>query len=353
MYGSDHTVPSGHMRFASCDSLGLSCYRWKIRLEGFGARAFVPCWSLVRHVHVTNASAVVMVEYNANKALDTYNDKVQIPSPTLKFLQEARFVHFSSRVPIPLSLVNTTVSGRQALESVEQVPTRDTVFIVIPTQQGQTTSLKLSLGVQCDNHDTVSSSLPFSHSGAMHLAVAATPTLYTVYAAFSECGPGSDSACNSHILTSFAVYISNIALCVSCLLLTHGCRPHDTHQYSVLYIFAFTTAVVTFNWVAIVCIYCVHPASMHGGLRNLNRKQQVVCYVLHIAQSGVLLVELVRNHIGNNSLFMMSRMHDASWFWQLLLPFTLLDSNIYIENCALYVWTSIFISHLLFYKCEV
>jgi len=149
------------------------------------------------------------------------------------------------------------------------------------------------------------------------------------------------------------VYISNIALCVSCLLLTHGCRPHHTHQYSVLHIFAFTTAVVTFNWVAIVFIYCVHPASMHGRLRNLNRIQQVVCYVFHIAQVGVLLVELVRNHIGNNSLFIMSRMYDDSWFWRVLLPFTLLDSNIYIENCAFYVWTSIFIIHPLYYKCEV
>jgi len=358
MYGGDVAVASAHMRFASCYSLGLSCYRWKIRLDGFGTRDFVPCWPLVQHVHVTNASAVVMVQHKSNKALDIYNLDLPIPpalspvSTTFDFIREARFVHLSSRMPLPLSLVDTTVLGRQALETVEQVPTGDTVFVVIPTQQGQTTSLKISIRVQCEKQDTVPAALPFFHSGAMHLAIAATPTVYTVYAAFSECGPESNSACNSRIFTSFAVYVSNVALCVSCLLLTHGCQPHHTHQYSVLYIFAFTVAAVTFNWVAMICIYCVHPASMHGGFANLNRSQQVVCHALHVAQLVFLAAELAENQIGNNPRFMMSRMHGQSVFGHVFLPFTLLDSNIYVENCALYVWTNIFIAYLLYYKCR-
>jgi len=36
--------------------------------------------------------------------------------------------------------------------------------------------------------------------------------------------------------------------------------------------------------------------------------------------------------------------------WQLLLPFTLLDSNIYIENCALYLGSSLFVVYLLYFK---
>jgi len=36
--------------------------------------------------------------------------------------------------------------------------------------------------------------------------------------------------------------------------------------------------------------------------------------------------------------------------WQLLLPFTLLDNNIYIENCALYLGSSLFVVYLLYFK---
>ena len=191
----------------------------------------------------------------------------------------------------------------------------------------------------------------FFHSGATHLAAVATPTLYTVYSAFSECGPGGGSACNSRLLTSFAVYVCNTALCLSCVLLTHGSTARNTHQYSVVFIFAFVLAVVTFNWVAIVCIYSVHPASMHGGMLHLNRLHRAVCYVLHGVQLFFLITDIVRNQFGNNTQFMLARMHEDNTFWSILIPFTLFDSNIYIENCALYLCSSVFIAYHLYYKC--
>jgi len=238
---------------------------------------------------------------------------------------------------------------------VLQAPDLDTVFVVVPTHQGQPTSMRLSLGMHCQSNDpagpTFTDSLPFFHSGVMHLAEAVTPAGYTVYAAFSECGRSEGVGCNSRLLTSFAVYMTNIALCLSCVLLTHGCVSSNTHQYSVVYVFAFVAAVVTFNWIAIVCIYCVHPASYHSGISYLNRLQQIACYMLHVGQGVLLISELVQNQLGNNTHFMLSRMHQGVSFGQLLLPFTLLDNNMYIANGALYLCSSIFIAHLLYFKC--
>ena len=78
--------------------------------------------------------------------------------------------------------------------------------------------MHLSLGVYCDSDEDKRGTVVFFHSGATHLAAVATPTLYMVYSAFSECGPEGGSACNSRLLTSFAVYVRYIALCLSCVL---------------------------------------------------------------------------------------------------------------------------------------
>jgi len=299
-----------------------------------------------------------MVHRSANHP-SLFSRDIPIPPPTPQSTQQtpfaSRFIHFCSQVEIPLQLVPTPAVATQALEDVLQAPDLDTVFVVMPTHQGQATSMRISLGMHCDSSDpaspTSTDSLPFFHSGVMHLAEAATPAGYTVYAAFSECGRSEGVGCNSRLLTSFAVYISNIAVCLSCVVLTHGCVPSNTHQYSVVYVFAFVMAVVTFNWVAMLCIYCVHPASHHGGMSYLNRLQQTVCYVLHAAQAMLLISELVQNQLGNNTHFMLSRMHQTFSFGRLLLPFTLLDTNVYIANGALYLCTSTFIAHLLYIRC--
>jgi len=354
MYGrADATMHMG-----SCHTLGVGCYRWNIMVQGFGMRRLEPCWSLVGQVMSTNASSVVMLHRSANHPA-LFSRNIEIPPPALQTGQQApfaaRFIHFSSRVQIPLQLAPTAVPGTKELENVSQAPDLDTVFVVVPTQQGQSTSMHLSLEMRCARHDLANpmfiDSGPFFHTGVMHLAEAASPAGYTVYAAFSECGRSVGVGCNSRPLTSFATYMTNVVLCLSCMLLTHGCVPSNTHQYSVVYVFACVTAVVTFNWIAIVCIYCVHPASHHGGMSYLNRVQQIACFALHIGQGVLLIWELVQNQLGSNTHFMLSRMHESFAFGHLLLPFTLLDRNVYIANSALYLCTSTFIAHLLYFKC--
>jgi hypothetical protein len=358
MYGGGDAV----MHMGSCHTLGVGCYRWNVLVQGFGMRRFEPCWPLVRQILTTNASSVVMVHRSA-KNTSVFSRNIKIPPATTLHTQAAlqtpfaaRFIHFSSRVQIPLQIAPTAVVDTKELQDVPLAPDSDTVFVVVPTQQGQPTSMHLSLEMRCPSHElgsptTSTDSLPFFHSGVMHLAEAATPAGYTVYAAFSECGRSEGVGCNSRLLTSFAIYTTNIVLCLSCVMLTHGCVPCNTHQYSVVYVFACVTAVVTFNWIAIVCIYCVHPASHHGGISHLNRLQQIACFALYVAQGVLLISELVQNQLGSNTHFMLSRMHQSFGFGHLLLPFTLLDSNVYIANSALYLCSSAFIAHLLYLKC--
>jgi len=349
MYG-ESVLPATPMRFATCQALGVSCYRWQIRVQGFGARLFEPCWSLVRSVLVGNASAVHMVHR------DTHRTETHVLNASLAAV--SRFIHISSSVRNPVAIVHTPTPGKQVLSAVSYTPDSETFFVVIPSHAGQETSMQIALSVQCEDEDRGSAMLaddvPFFHSGAIHLAAAATPTVYTVYSAFSQCSRADGGGgCNSRLLTSFSVYISNILLCLSCIVLTHTCGGADSNEYSVVHIFALATAIVTFNWVAIVCIYFVHPASLHGGIRNLRRPYQVIFYLLHVAQLGLLVTELARNELGNNVQYMMARMHAPHGVWQLLLPFTMLDSNIYIENCALYLGSSLFVVHLLYFKTTV
>jgi len=61
-------------------------------------------------------------------------------------------------------------------------------------------------------------------------------------------------------------------------------------------------------------------------------------------------LELHSNRLGYNTHYILSRMHEKFTVGQFLLPFTLLDSNIYIENCAIYMCTSLFIAYLLYFK---
>ena len=349
MYG-ESVLPGTPMRFATCQALGVSCYRWKIHVQGFGTRLFEPCWSLVRSVLVANASAVHMVHR------DTHRTETHVLNASVDaHATNSRFIHISSSVRNPVAIVHTQIPGTQELSAVSYTPDAETFFVVIPSHAGQETSMQIALSIRCEDQDRGSAMLaddvPFFHSGATHLAAAATPTVYTVYSAFSECSRADGgSGCNSRLLTSFSVYICNILLCVSCILLTHTCGGIDANQYSVVHIFALATAIVTFNWVAIVCIYFVHPASLHGGITNLRRPYQVLFYLLHVTQLGFLVRELVRNELGNNVPYIMARMHTQYGAWQLLLPFTLLDSNIYIENCALYLGSSFFVVYLLYFK---
>ena len=349
MYG-ESVSPTTPMRFATCQALGVSCYRWKIHVQGFGVRFFEPCWSLVRNVLVTNASAVHMVHRHTHSSeTHVLNASVGPTTP------DSRFIHISSSVRNPVTIVRTQTLDLQALSAVSYAPDADTFFVVMPKNAGQQTSMQIAMSIQCEAEDRGSAMLgddvPFFHSGVTHLAAAATPMEYTVYSAFSECSRADGgSGCNSRLLTSFSVYISNILLCLSCILLTHTCGGIDTNEHSVVHIFALVTAIVTFNWVVIVCIYFVHPTSLHGGIGNLRRPFQLLFYLLHVTQLGLLVTELVRNQLGNNVQFIMARMHAQYSVWQLLLPFTLLDSNIYIENCALYLGSSLFVVYLLYFK---
>jgi len=349
-HGNVNTTP--RMRFASCHVLGVSCFRWRIQVRGFGARRFEPCWSLVRNMYTTNASHVVMVHRIQVTSTNqpTFALNMSIPREPGD-ARKSRFLFMNSHVKIPIHLVDTHVRNTKELDAVSHAPDSSTFFVVLPSAPGQHSTMQLAMSTRCDTPESeMSRSAPFFHSGVIHLAAAATPTVYTIYAAFSECSQGS-GGCNSRLLTSFAVYIANIALCISCLLLTHGCAPLTPHEYSVVYIFAFATAVVTFNWVAFVCIYFSHPASMHGGLLNLNRVAQLGLYILHGVQLLVLIVEIVRNQLGSDHQYVLSRMHRQFSPDQLLLPFTLLDSNIYIENCAIYICSNCFIAYLLYFKC--
>ena len=351
MHGHNRSGTLGPLYLAACGTLGLQCFRWKIRIQGFGTHAFVPCWPLVRNIYVVNASAVIMLQHNTNKLIPLYTSNIPMPRDVHAVAGDASFVRFSSQIQIPLPLNDTLVMAQQSIDSLAQSPDPETVFVVIPKNKDQITSMHLSIGAYCDVDEDNTGVDVFFHSGVTHLAAVATPTLYTVYSAFSECGPGGSSACNSRLLTSFAVYVCNIALCLSCVLLTHGCTGRNAHQYSVVFVFSFVLAVVTFNWVAIVCIYLVHPASMHGGMLHLSRWQRVSCHVLHGVQFFFLTAEIIRNQFGNNTRFMLVRMHEDSTLWSILIPFTVLDSNIYIENCALYLCSSVFIAYHLYFKC--
>jgi len=90
-----------------------------------------------------------------------------------------------------------------------------------------------------------------------------------------------------------------------------------------------------------------------GGIANLNRHTQVFFYILHSVQFLLLTVELSRNELGNNTQYILSRMHTKYSAEQLLLPFTMLDNNIYIENCTLYLISSLFVTYLLYFKTGV
>jgi len=352
-HGNLNTVP--HMRFASCHTLGVSCFRWKIQVQGFGARRFEPCWSLVRSMYTTNASQVVMVHRVpvTSDTQPTYARNISIPREPGD-ARKSRFLFMNSHVEIPIHLIDTHVIDTKELDAVSHTPDSSTFFVVLPLAPGQNSTMQLAMSTHCETPEPEAvrrtKRAPFFHTGIMHLATAATPTVYTIYAAFSECSQGS-GGCNSRLLTSFAVYIANIILCMSCLLLTHGCAPLTPHEYSVVYIFAFATAVVTFNWVAFVCIYFSHPASMHGGLLNSNRVAQLGLYILHGVQLLLLIVEIVHNQLGSDHQYVLSRMHRQFSPDQLLLPFTLLDSNVYIENCAIYICSNCFIAYLLYFKC--
>ena len=351
MHGHNQSSAIAPLHLSTCDALGLQCYRWKIRVRGFGSRAFVPCWPLVRNINVVNASAVIMLQHRADTRMPVYTSNIAIPSLVGNATSGASFVRFRSQIQMPLRLLDTQQPRQQSLDSLAENPDSETVFVVIPLHKQQTTSMHLNLDVYCEGDEDDRGAAVFFHSGATNLAAVATPTLYTVYSAFSECGPGGASACNSRLLTSFAVYITNVALCLSCVLLTHGCTAQNKHQYSVVFVFAFVLATVTFNWVAIFCIYSVHPGSMHGGVSHLNRIQRIACYILHTSQFYFLIADIVRNRFGSNTQFLLARMHEDSTLWSILIPFTLLDNNIYIENCALYLCSSVFVAYHLYFKC--
>ena len=343
------------MRITTCHALGLSCFRWKIQIQGFNTRFFEPCWSLVRNVFANNASTIHMMHQPINMP-QTHMLNVSLPSGQHTNVIESRFLHIVSDIHNPIALADTAFLDTKELSSVPYAPDSDTFFVLVPNHANQKVSMQVALSIRCSAHDRDTSKLtddePFFHSGVIHLTSAANPTVYTVYSAFSDCVDGM-GGCNSRLLTSFLVYICNIALCLSCIGLTHCCIGFSVNEYSVMHIFAMGMAFVTFNWVAIVCIYFVHPASLHGGIANLNRHTQVFFYILHSVQFLLLAVELSRNELGNNTQYILSRMHTKYSAEQLLLPFTMLDNNIYIENCTLYLISSLFVTYLLYFKTGV
>ena len=193
MHGHNRSGTLGPLYLTACQTLGIQCYCWKIRIQGFGTHAFVPCWPLVRNIHVVNASAVIMLQHSTDTLVPVYTSNISMPSladGVDAVAGDASFVRFSSQIPIPLLLVDTRVMAQQPIDSMPQNPDRDTVFVVIPRHKDQTTSMHLSLGAYCDTDEEYRGTVAFFHSGAMHLAAVATQTLYTVYSAFSECGPG-------------------------------------------------------------------------------------------------------------------------------------------------------------------
>ena len=350
MYGEHVAAPlhtESPMHMTTCRALGLSCFRWKIRVQGFGSRLFEPCWPLVRNILVNNASQVLMIHRTVNMPT-TYERNVSISHSS-----DMRFVHTVSTMPNPLELTETPFLDAKELSSVSQAPDSTTFFVLVPSHPARQVSMHIALSVRCASPDRgttmTSDEAPFFHSGAVHLTAAATPSVYTVYSAFSDCSRGM-GGCNSRLLTSFLVYICNVVLSLSCLVLTHSCAGLNANEYSAVHFFALGMAFVTFNWVAMVCIYFGHPASLHGGIANLSRPYQWFFYILHGVQFALLLLELVCNEVGNNTEYILARMHNEYRPEQLLLPFTLLDSNIYIENCTLYLISSIFVAYLLYFK---
>jgi len=374
------------MRMATCRELGISCYRWKIQVQGFGSRAFVPCWPLVSHIYSTNASSVSMLQHTplslasqgpsgapgaevlwaaeqwAHGSIMAYSLNISVPGPSsttttrdaplvARHSSAPLFVHLSSQARMPLGLVHTHIPGTMQLDNVTLAPDSSTTFVVLPVHAGQHTSMQVVLSTRCGgvSGQSRSAQQPFYHSGVMHLAKAATPTAYTVYIAFSDCS--AEEGCNTRLLTSFGVYFCNIALCVSCLVLTHSWSGMHGNYYSVVYVFALATAVMSFNWVCAVSVYFVHPASIQGGLLNLKRGYRVFFHLLHAVQLLLLVQELSRNRLGFDSHYILSRMHKRASPEQFLLPFVLLDSNVYIENCAIYLCSSFFVAYLL-YGCS-
>jgi len=357
------------MRMATCQELGISCYRWKIQVQGFGSRAFVPCWPLVSHIYSTNASSVSMLQHTplvgeqwAHGRGMEYSLNISVPRPSsttttgdgplvVRHSSGPLFVHLSSQARMPLGLVHTHIPGTMQLDNVTLAPDSSATFIVLPVHAGQHTSMQVVLSTWCGrvSGQSRSAQQPFYHSGVMHLAKAATPTAYTVYIAFSDCS--AEGGCNTRLLTSFGVYFCNIALCVSCLVLTHSWSGMHGNYYSVVYVFALAAAVLSFNWVCAVSVYFVHPASIQGELLNLKRGCWVFFHLLHAVQLLLLVQELSRNRLGFNSHYILSRMHKRVSPEQFLLPFVLLDSNVYIENCAVYLSSSFFVAYLL-YGCS-
>jgi len=344
------TEPAMHM--TTCRALGLSCFRWKIHVQGFGSRLFQPCWSLVRNIRANNASRVLMVRRTVNMPA-TYEHNVSISDSPNMSPGRQRFVHIVSGVHNPVALSDTPFVDAKELSSMSQAPDASTFFVLIPSHPLRKVSMQIGLSVRCTSQDRgttlTGDDEPFFHSGAVHLTAAATPTVYTVYSAFSDCSRGM-GGCNSRLLTSFLVYICNVVLSLSCLVLTHSCAGFKANEYSAVHFFALGMAFVTFNWVAMVCIYFAHPASLHGGITNLSRHYQWGFFILHGVQFALLLLELVRNEVGNNTQYILARMHTEYSPEQLLLPFTLLDSNIYIENCTLYLISNMFVTYLLYFK---
>jgi len=361
MYGTDG---ESSMKLATCESLGLKCFKWKILLPEFGLRHFEPCWALVRSIHVLNSATAVMlqkipstlsgIEYYLNMTLPSVS-KASQPLPLEA--KKSRFVHFSSHLPLLLPLLQAGAGNEKQVDSVKTVPDSETTFVLFPdaasTSKG---GMQISLASTCAMHPAMSlvrnngaESGPFFHSGILHLATAATPGPYTIYSAFSGC----TSTCNSRVLPLLLAYLANIVICASCVVLTHTHSPLVPNIHSAVYVFGFTIAIVTFNWIALLCVVFFTPPALRHHLRFFEVQFQYLLYFLHATQLGFLCWEIFENQVGFNSRYILGRMGSRTLLKYTILPFTLTDSNIYMQNCALYLCTSCYLFYLLYVKWRV
>jgi len=329
-------------RVATCASLGVLCYAWRIQIPAFGTRTFEPCWKLVHNIYAVNVSKLIMYHTAQPTEPRQYHNEIWSNYSSTR-------MWFSSDAKIPLDLIDTARNDTKEVDKIGgSPPDFSTIFVLVPTGEAQYSSMHLSISSNCRDralehaHNSAGQGVASATStGIVSIAMVARPALFTLHAIFSDCTEG----CSSGTVVSLGVYVLNFLICSICLLAVHtDCAT--VNLFSGLFVFSLSTSIITLNWVAVACICSVYLVSG-------STKRRVVC-ALHIVQFVLILREMVYNQLGTNSAYILSthRRRESGMFYisAFFLPFTALDQNLYLQNCALYLITGLFNTYLLYFK---
>jgi len=326
------------LQVATCASLGVLCYAWRIQIPAFGTRTFEPCWKLVHNIYAVNVSKFIMYHTVQTTEPRQYHKEIWSNYSSTR-------MWFSSDAKIPLDLINTARSDTKEVDkTIGSPPDFSTIFVLVPTEEAQFSSMHLSI-----SSDYRDSALQHAHNNADHsvasatntgivsIAMVARPALFTLHSILSNCTKG----CSSGTMVWLGVYVLNFLICSICLLAVHT-DGTTVNLFSGLFVFS----IITLSWVAVACICSVYLVS------GITKRR--VMYALHIVQFVLIVREMVYNQLGTNSAYILStyRRRESRMFYvsAFSLPCTALDQNLYLQNCALYLIMGFFNTYLFYFK---